>query len=237
MTKKYLKNKISIVTGSSKGIGFEIAKVLSSHGSFVEMSGSSDEPHSLIGPSNTNYTQVDFANADAVASYSEAILSHYNDIGILVNNAGIGDFKPFAEFSLEEYTRMMQINLHSAFQLTSNLMPLLESKGAIIVNVVSIAVPQTFKNSSVYAASKSALAKMFAVAREEFRSKNISVINVYPGATATEIWNADYLAANKSAMMSAKDVATAICSAIDQSLQGNIVTEELYLRPKNGDLR
>ncbi|MDP2037382.1 MAG: SDR family NAD(P)-dependent oxidoreductase, partial [Ignavibacteria bacterium] len=91
-----------------------------------------------------------------------------------------------------------------------------------------------FVGSSAYSASNSGLLAFTQVLREELRDKNIRVINVSPGPTATEIWNEKILAKHSERMMSADAIAKLIYRLYEE--KSNLVTEEVVLRPVTGEL-
>src|SRR5690606_11999217 len=96
-----------------------------------------------------------------------------------------------------------------------------------IVNILSVAVTDIFIGNSLYAASKSAVSTMMKVLREELRDDSVDVINVYPGATSTNLWPDDLRAEYEHKMMMPMDIANAILPAIAAITENNITTEEI----------
>ncbi|MEO8231188.1 MAG: SDR family NAD(P)-dependent oxidoreductase, partial [Ignavibacteriota bacterium] len=103
-----------------------------------------------------------------------------------------------------------------------------------IINILSVVTKKTFTKSSVYAASKMGLLGYTNSLREEVRKYNIKVINVIPGATSTTIWSKEMRNQFENRMLSAEDIARVLVWAFLQ--KENIVTEEIVLKPIEGDL-
>jgi 3-oxoacyl-[acyl-carrier protein] reductase len=139
----------------------------------------------------------------------------HKPIDLLVNNAGVAVVKPFNEVTLEEWTQTIGVNLTAAFLLMQRFAPRMRP-GSSIVNILSIAAKIAYSNWSIYCASKFALDGLSAAIRQELRPHRVRVVNIYPAATDTEIWNA--LAGDwpREQMMSAADVAEAVAYAINQ---------------------
>src|SRR5437016_11844010 len=182
-----------LITGASRGIGRAIATKLASldvmlllHGRdttalaetcrTVEKSGGKTAKliHDLA-----NFRGVD----DLVAEVG------HKPIDLLVNNAGIAVVKPFAEITRQEWEQTIGVNVTAPFLLTQHFAPRMQP-GSSIVNILSIAAKTSFPNWSAYCMSKFALEGFSQSVREELRARRIRVINVYPAATDTDIWNA-----------------------------------------------
>jgi NADP-dependent 3-hydroxy acid dehydrogenase YdfG len=103
-----------------------------------------------------------------------------------------------------------------------------------IINILSVVTQKLFTNSSAYSASKSGLMAYSKVLREEVRNKNIRVLNVYPGATKTSIWPNNVLEKYSHRMITPEEIAKVVYQIYIQ--KSNVVTEEILLRPIQGDL-
>ena len=106
--------------------------------------------------------------------------------------------------------------------------------GGTIINILSVVTKKTFTNSSIYSASKWGLLGYSNSLREEVRKHNIKVINVIPGATETPIWSKEMRNEHSERMMSSDEIARVLVWAFLQ--KSNLVTEEIVLRPIEGDL-
>ena len=103
-----------------------------------------------------------------------------------------------------------------------------------IINIISTAAKKIFTNSTAYTSSKMGLLGYTNVLREEIRKDNIRIINVIPGATETPMWPMDVRNEKSERMMSSDEVAQVLVWLYLQ--KGNMVTEEITLRPIEGDL-
>lgn len=230
-----LKGKNVLITGSTRGIGWAIANVLSDKNANVIVTGRGATAHHKLQP-NMSYYQVDFSNYDEVYSFREQLKSDGVSIDVLINNAGNTIVKDYKEMTIEDFDTVNDLNYRSVFATTRLFMDDLVANKGGIVNVLSIAVTDIFTGNSLYAASKSAVATMMKVLREELRADEVDVVNVYPGATSTDLWPDDLRKEHEHKMMTPDDVATAILAAIEAIGEGRMTVEEIVLRPKQGNI-
>src|SRR5207237_6147004 len=154
-------------------------------------------------------------------------------IDLLVNNAGITVVKPFTEITLDEWQQTIAVNLTAPFFLMQHFAPRMPV-GSSIVNILSIAAKQAYPNWGVYCASKFGLDGLSTAIREELRSRKVRVLNIYPAATDTDIWNAVSGEWPREQMMSAVDVADAVAFAINQPT--GVIIENITLSNTAGTL-
>jgi short-subunit dehydrogenase len=181
-----------------------------------------------------SYHSSDISRADKVSDFYRHI-SKDHKIGCLINNAGITSFKPFVDNTISEIDSIIKTNLNGSIYAIKSVLPgMIESKSGIIINILSVAAKKVFTHSSIYAASKAGMEAFSKVLREEVRQFNIKVINVYPGATATEIWPENALEENANRMMTAENLSDFIFDIFCQS--DFLSPEEITVRPIMGDL-
>ncbi len=158
-----------------------------------------------------------------------------NRIDCLINNAGITSFKLAEENSVNEINEIINVNLLGSIYAIKSVLPhMIKNGGGTIINIISVVTKKTFTHSTAYSASKWGLLGYTNSLREEVRRYNIKVINVLPGATETPIWSNEIRTNNSDRMMSSEDIARVLVWAFLQ--KGNLVTEEIVLRPIQGDL-
>src|SRR5947209_16565271 len=133
----------------------------------------------------------------------------------LIHNAGIALVKPFEQITLPEWDTLFAVNVTAPFLLTQRLAPKMQA-GASIVNILSIAAKNGFPGWSCYCMSKFALEGFSQAVREEVRPRGIRVLNIYPAATNTEIWNAVAGEWPREKMMSSEQIADAVSYALSQ---------------------
>ena len=129
---------------------------------------------------------------------------------------------------------LTQIFWDQSTAIKAVLPQMISNRSGTIINILSVVTKKTFTKSSVYAASKMGLLGYTNSLREEVRKHNIKVINVMPGATATAMWSKDMRSEYSERMMTSEDIARVLVWAFLQ--KENLVTEELLLRPIEGDL-
>lgn len=183
----------ALVTGASKGIGKAIATELASRGVnllLVARDVSSLEQLSITlkktYQADVQFLGLDLSQPNAVQTLHSWIETNLFRINILVNNAGYGLSGAFTDYTLEEHTAMMQVNMQVPVALTSTLLPQLKAnQPSYILNIVSSAAYQSVPGLTTYAASKSFLLSFSRGLRYELRNKGVSVTAVSPGSTDT----------------------------------------------------
>jgi short-subunit dehydrogenase len=136
-------------------------------------------------------------------------------VDLLLNNAGIAIVKPFAEVTQIELEQTIGVNITAPILLTQHFAPRMKP-GSSIVNILSIAAKTAFPDWSIYCMSKFALEGFSQALREELRQHKIRVINVYPAATATQIWDTVRGEWPREQMISPAEVAAAVAYALSR---------------------
>jgi NAD(P)-dependent dehydrogenase (short-subunit alcohol dehydrogenase family) len=134
-------------------------------------------------------------------------------LDLLVNNAGIAVVKPFCEVTMVEWEQTVGVNVTAPFMFMQHFAPRMPP-GSSIVNILSVAAKTGFAGWSAYCMSKFALEGLSQSIREELRDHRIRMINIYPAATATEIWNNVSGDWPRDKMISADEVAQAVGYAL-----------------------
>lgn len=226
------------ITGASSGIGKAIAMLFADKGENVIVSSrDGNELKKYLAPKSKNIfvLPLDVSDPEQIrGKYSEIKESFF--VNALINNAGVTSFKPVVELTDDEVKKILTTNLIGAVNLTRAVLPeMIKRNLGTIINILSVAADNIFKNSSVYSASKSGLKTFTKILREEVREYSIRVINVYPGATRTPIWPSEVLEKFADKMMSPDDVAKVVFNVFQN--KSNLVEEEIVLRPLTGDLK
>ena len=188
-----LKDKVAVVTGGSRGIGFAIAEALLREGAAVVIGGTSrrhlDDADSRLRKRHAGSVisvQADVRNYDHVDALMSAAVSKFGGLDILINNAGVGVFKPVSEMAVDEWHTVLDTNLSGVFYCCHAAIPHLKRRGSgWIINISSLASKNAFINGGAYCASKSALNAFSETLMQEVRYDGIRVAYVLPGSVNT----------------------------------------------------
>jgi NAD(P)-dependent dehydrogenase (short-subunit alcohol dehydrogenase family) len=145
----------------------------------------------------------------------ERILSHIGSdpLHVLINNAGVAFVGPIENLTRHQWDKTLAVNVTAPFLLIQKLLSRMSS-GATIVNILSVAATTVFPEWSSYCMSKYALDGFSRALREELRPRGIRVINVYPAATDTGMWDSIPGDWNRDAMLAPEEVAQAVAYAL-----------------------
>jgi gluconate 5-dehydrogenase len=193
-----LKEKVALVTGSSRGIGRAIAEALAVAGARVWFHGTSDDARSVADAMEQPFVRADFTDADEVRAMADTILAQEKRLDILVNNAGIEPIMPLESIDWSKYDACFNVNVRAAVQLTTALLPLLKMSGAArfsapgvggasVINITSIHDSVPYPHNTVYSMTKAALNMLTKAAAIELAPHGIRVNSLAPGAIETDI--------------------------------------------------
>jgi 3-oxoacyl-[acyl-carrier protein] reductase len=176
------KDRVVVVTGAARGIGAAIAARFADDGATVV--GADLEPP-VHGDARLRYETVDVSASSQVEALFSRVAAAFGRIDVLVNNAGIWFRRPFEEISVDEWDRVLGVNLRSVFLCTqAALAPMRTAGGGVIINVGSQAgVTVTRGQGAHYHASKAAVSHLTKVLAFELGPVGIRVNCVAPGAT------------------------------------------------------
>lgn len=223
----------AIVTGASRGIGRAISIALAEHGYRVAMVARSndllDQLHHQLAERGLATLPIvaDITDDDAIEHIVQATLRWSGSIAVLVNNAGIGIFKPAIELTAEEFDAMWRLNVRAPMVLTRAVLPqMIAAQHGAIVNIASLAGKNSFPGGTGYAATKWALRGWASSLMLEVRQHNIRVITICPGSVDT-----GFSSINKRGdhITQPEDVAAAVLFAL--SAPERTMVSEIDLRP------
>ena len=192
-----ISGKIALVTGASSGIGAATALKLAEAGAKVGIAARrTDKLEGLqkeiaSGGGEALVIEMDVVDPASVEAGVKKLLGAYGSIDILVNNAGLMPLSDVDQFKVDEWHRMVDVNVKGLLNTTAAVLPqMINQHSGHIFNMSSIAGRKVFKGLSVYCATKHAVAAFSDGLRMEVGQKhNIRVTCIQPGAVATELYD------------------------------------------------
>ena len=193
---KTLEDKVSLVTGSTSGIGLGIARALAAAGSAVVLNGFG-KPEDIEAAQAgivsefgvpVAYSGADMSKPDSIAGMFDTVLGQFGAVDVLVNNAGIQHVAPLQEFPVAKWDAILAINLSSAFHTTRLALPGMVDKGwGRIINIASAhgLVGSAFK--SAYVAAKHGMLGLTKVTALETAEQGITCNAICPGYVYTPL--------------------------------------------------
>lgn len=225
-----------LITGASRGIGRAIAvrlartdRTLLLHGRDKKALEKSAQLVRDRGAWAFALT-ADLSTPDGVEELAAQVGS--DELHLLVNNAGVAYVGPVEGITPEQWEKTLAVNITAPFLLIQKLLPQLV-RGASIANILSVAARTVFPNWSAYCMSKFALDGFSKSLREELRPRGIRVINIYPSATATAIWDDIEGDWDRDAMLPPEETAEALAYALERPSE--VVVDDISIGNLSGN--
>ena len=173
----------AVVTGATRGIGYAIAERLLKDGLEVIVTGTKKNGKH---PAGSSYYQVDFLDEDSTNKFINFLKKQ--QINILVNNAGINKISEFSSIDIDDFDRILRINLRAPFQICQAVIPYMEKiKWGRIVNLTSVFGNISKEYRAAYSSSKFGLDGMTVALAAEVSEKGILANSVGPGIIDTDM--------------------------------------------------
>lgn len=190
-----LNDKVAIITGGTRGIGFAIAKKFLENNAKVVILGSRketvDKALENLKEENKNYEidgyYPDLTNENEVRETFKKVKEKYNHIDILVNNAGVSSSMPIENYTMDEYERVENLNIKSVFVCSKEVLPYLKETKGVILNTSSMVSIYGQPSGVMYPTSKFAVNGMTKSLAREVAKFGIRVNAVAPGITNTDM--------------------------------------------------
>jgi 3-oxoacyl-[acyl-carrier protein] reductase len=195
-------NQYALITGTSSGLGFEMAQYLLEEG-YTVIGVSRRE--SQIDHPNFIDIQCDIRDEASVEEMYELVTNHTESLDLIVLNAGIFEMAPLIETSTKEFNDHLQTNVLGAFHILKHASDFLIEDCTHIITVSSIASKKGLANISAYSASKYALNGMIESLREEWEHLSVRFSTLMPGAILTPIWEQSEVELPRHQMMTIED--------------------------------
>ena len=190
-----LKNRVAVITGGAQGFGFSIAERFIQSGAIVIIWDLDEEAakkaKEKLKSDNFSYQILDVTNSDQIEQNLKQVETKFNKIDIFINNAGIAGLNTtVAKYPLDEWKKVINLNLNSVFYCCKAVVPIMEKNNyGRIVNISSIAGKEGNPNASAYSSSKAGVIALTKSLGKELAQKSISVNCVTPAAAKTRIFD------------------------------------------------
>lgn len=236
-----IENKVVLITGASSGIGAATARALAAAGAKLMIGARrADRLEALAAEiraagGTVAWRRLDVTDRADCLAFAEAALTEFGRIDVMVNNAGIMPLSPMAALKVEEWDRMIDVNIRGVLYGIAAVLPVMTGQGAgQIVNVASIGGLYVVPTAAVYCASKYAVRAISDGLRQE--NDRIRVTCVYPGVVESELADAitdpaaaEAMAAYRRIALKPEAIAAAIAHAVAQPPE--VDTSEIVVRP------
>ena len=235
--KQILQGKNCLITGSTGGLGKEIAREFAKNGCNLFLTGRNNKKlNSLKDELEKNQIKIDFQQADLsdtdeIQKLFEKVKSTFSSIDILVNCAGVFPVKLLSDSTIDDFEKCFSVNVKAAFLLCKEFSQgMISKKWGRIVNIASSSAYAGFKNTSVYCSSKHALLGLSRSLHSELREYNVRTFCVSPGSIKTSMGKS-VIGQSYETFLNPTEIAELIVHLI--SFDNEMVSHEIQLNRMN----
>lgn len=229
--------KVSVITGASRGIGKAIASALAKESHKIAVFGRDEKALEKtkselesLGSECISF-RGDVRDVEFVNSSIDSLINNFGKVDNLINNAGYGIFKKFTDSSLQEFKDQMDVNLFGVYNFTKAVAPqMIKQQSGNIINISSLAGKNSFVGGTMYSSSKFALMGFSRSLMLELREYFIRVVLICPGTVDTEFFiQSGNNQPDGKKVLRAEDVADAVTAVIN--LPARAMISEIDIRP------
>lgn len=237
-----VKGKVVAITGASSGIGEAAARLLAHHGAHVVLGARrTDRLEKLASALNREggsavYQSLNVAHLDQMESFIDLAVSRFGRVDVMLNNAGVMPLSPLEALKVEEWNRMIDVNIRGVLHGIAAGLPVMQKQGyGQFINIASIGAYEVSPTAAVYCATKHAVRAISEGLRQEVGS-GIRVTQISPGVTESELADSisddtarQVMKEYRRISIPATSIAQAILYAIEQPPEVDV--NEIIIRP------
>ncbi|WP_433941000.1 SDR family oxidoreductase [Paenibacillus lautus] len=238
-----VKGKVVAITGASSGIGEAAARLLAQHGAHVVLGARrTDRLETLAAALNGEggsaaYQSLNVVHLDQMESFIDLAVSRFGRVDVILNNAGVMPLSPLEALKVDEWNRMIDVNVRGVLHGIAAGLPVMQKQGfGQFINIASIGAYEVSPTAAVYCATKHAVRAISEGLRQEVGSSGIRVTQISPGVTESELADSisddtarQVMKEYRRISIPAISIAQAIVYAIEQPPEVDV--NEIIIRP------
>lgn len=237
-----LLNKVAVITGASRGIGRESARLFAREGAKLVLASRSKERLDALAKELLDFYdadalafQCDVTKASEVKALMDKTIETFGRIDILLNSAGVGQLKPVTELTVEEFDEMIDVNLKGTFYASKFAAEAMaKQKGGHIINLPGILGKAVMRMSSGYSASKYGVTGLSKAITQDLMRDGVKVTLLHFGGVDTTFWDKITMRVQREKMLTVQQAAEMVLMSATQP--SNLVLGELVLQPESHQL-
>lgn len=236
-----LDNKVILITGASSGIGEACARLLAKAGASVMLGARRSERLDVLAAEIVaqggiaHACRLDVTRREDVQAFADQAIARHGRIDVIINNAGVMPLSPLASLKVDEWNRMIDVNIRGVLHGIAAVLPIMKARASgHVVNIASIGAHAVSPTSAVYCATKYAVWAISEGLRQE--NTELRVTTICPGVTESELAESitdaqgrEEMKAFRKVAISADAIARAIHFALCQP--ADVDTSEIIIRP------
>lgn len=230
-----LKNRFALVTGASRGIGRGISLILADSGVHVILTSRSMDKLQKVKEEitsrggNATVIPADIAKEQDIKTLFKIIKDKFGRLDIVINNAGIGIWGKLVDFSIEDFDKIMNINVRGTYLCCQQAMKMMiPQKNGYIINISSVVGFKGYPNQSAYTASKHAIMGLTKSLAVEAQEHNIRISAILPGGVETDLSVKARPDLDRSLLILPKDIAKTVLYLL--SLSDRAMVDQIFVR-------
>jgi len=234
-----LKNQVALVTGASRGMGRSISLALAEAGAHVILAARNEDrlqkvkQEIIVKGGLATPLKTDISVEQEIISLFETIKENCGRLDIVVNNAGIGIWGKLVDFAIEDFDKLINVNLRSMYICCQQALKMMIPAGSgFIINLSSVVGFKGYVNQSAYTATKHGVMGLTKSLAAEVQEHGISVSAILPGGVDTDFIGAARPDLDRSILIPPEDIAKTVLFML--SLSDRTMVDQIYIRRRTG---